>query len=77
MTAVERISALIRLSCSREVSMVRVRSLECSVKYLMRPSLFLTGCRMDRNQASWPLPRSRRNAPFRCSPRLIAPFMRW
>ncbi len=75
-TAVERIRALIRLSCSRDVSMVRVRSLECREKYLMRPSLSLTGCRIERSQASSPLPRSRRKAPLRCSPRVMACFMR-
>ena len=52
MTAVERSSALITLSCSRDVSMVRVRLVAHRVKWCSVPSEPLIGCQMERSQAS-------------------------
>ncbi|MNY59816.1 hypothetical protein D3C86_1962990 [compost metagenome] len=52
--------------------MVRVRSLEKIEKHLIRPSAERTGCRIERNQASCPVPRNSRTAPAKCSPRVNA-----
>ncbi|MNH36820.1 hypothetical protein D3C76_1646140 [compost metagenome] len=56
--------------------MVRVRSLENIEICLIRPSAVRTGCTIERNQASWPVPRNRRTAPAKCSPRLSAALKR-
>ncbi|MNY73290.1 hypothetical protein D3C86_2120470 [compost metagenome] len=52
--------------------MVRVRSLEKIEKCLILPSAERTGWTIERNQASWPVPRNRRTAPAKCSPRFSA-----
>ena len=52
--------------------MVRVRSLEKIEIRSTRPLESRIGCMIERSHASWPLPRSNRTVPLKCSLRVIA-----